>query len=60
MDGTDGLKKLKVMRPLTDEEMRTLFEKLQVFLGADIKKLIDRSDVPHTFRLINDRVFYVR
>lgn len=48
------------MRPLTDEEMRKLFEKLQSFLGADIKKLIDRSDEPHTFRIIKERVFYVR
>ena len=48
------------MRPLTDDEMRTLFEKLQIFLGADIKSLIDRIDEPHTFRLIDTRVFYLR
>src|SRR5688572_28848845 len=47
------------MRPLTDEEMRTLFEKLQTFIGSNIKKLIERTDEPHTFRLINDRVYYL-
>ena len=48
-----------VMRPLTDEELRIMFEKLQVFIGQNIAKLIDRSDDPHTFRLIKDRVFYI-
>jgi 60S ribosome subunit biogenesis protein NIP7 len=47
------------MRPLTDEEMRKLFEKLQTFIGPNIKKLIDRSDEPYTFRLINDRIYYL-
>jgi 60S ribosome subunit biogenesis protein NIP7 len=47
------------MRPLTDEELRTLFEKLQVYIGQNIKKLIDRTDEPHTFRVIKDRVYYL-
>lgn len=47
------------MRPLTDEELRTLFEKLQVYIGQNIKKLIDRTDEPHTFRIIKDRVYYL-
>lgn len=47
------------MRPLTDDEMRKLFEKLQTFIGADVQSLIDRSDEPHTFRLIKDRIYYI-
>jgi 60S ribosome subunit biogenesis protein NIP7 len=47
------------MRPLTDEEMRKLFEKLQAFIGQNVEKLIDREDEPHTFRLMKDRVFYL-
>lgn len=47
------------MRPLTDDEMKKLFEKLQIFIGPNISKLIDRTDEPHTFRLIKDRVFYI-
>ena len=47
------------MRPLTDEEMRLLFEKLQLYVGANMSKLIDRKDKPHTFRLIKDRVYYM-
>jgi 60S ribosome subunit biogenesis protein NIP7 len=47
------------MRPLTDEEMRTFFEKLQQYVGQNIAKLIDRTDEAHSFRLINDRVFYL-
>jgi 60S ribosome subunit biogenesis protein NIP7 len=47
------------MRPLTDEEMRIFFEKLQAYVGSNISKLIDRTDEPHTFRLIKDRVYYL-
>jgi len=47
------------MRPLTDEEMRVVFEKLQTYIGKNIAKLIDRTDEPYTFRLIKDRVFYL-
>ena len=47
------------MRPLTDDEMKKLFEKLQAFMGQNIEKLIDRNDEPHTFRIIKDRVFYL-
>jgi 60S ribosome subunit biogenesis protein NIP7 len=47
------------MRPLTDEEMREFFGKLQTFIGNNITKLIDRQDAPHTFRLMNDRVYYI-
>lgn len=41
------------MRPLTDEEMRIFFEKLQSYIGTNISKLIDRTDEPYTFRLVN-------
>ena len=47
------------MRPLTDEEMKVFFEKLQSFIGDNITKLIDRQDEPHTFRIIRDRVYYI-
>lgn len=47
------------MRPLTDEEMRIFFEKMQSYIGNNIAKLIDRSDEPFTFRMIKDRVFYL-
>lgn len=47
------------MRPLTDEEMRVFFAKLQTYIGSNIAKLIDRKDEPFTFRLIKDRVFYL-
>jgi ribosome biogenesis protein Nip4 len=40
------------MRPLTDEEMRIVFEKLQSYIGTNIAKLIDREDEPYTFRLV--------
>ena len=47
------------MRPLTDDEIRVLFEKLQLYIGQNIAKLIDRKDEPYTFRLVKDRVYYI-
>jgi 60S ribosome subunit biogenesis protein NIP7 len=47
------------MRPLTDDEMRLFFEKLQLYIGQNIAKLIDRQDEPYTFRLVKDRVYYL-
>lgn len=47
------------MRPLTDEEMKVFFEKLQSFIGDNITKLIDRDDEPYTFRMVKDRVYYI-
>ncbi|GIZ03161.1 60S ribosome subunit biogenesis protein NIP7 homolog [Caerostris extrusa] len=47
------------MRPLTDEEITSLFEKLSNFIGENVKLLIDRPDGVYCFRLHNDRVFYV-
>ena len=48
------------MRPLTDDEMKAVFEKLQSYIGTNVSKLIDRTDEPHTFRMIRDRVYYLR
>ena len=31
------------MRPLSDEELRAVFEKLQTYIGGNISKLIDRQ-----------------
>ncbi|CAE7493802.1 nip7 [Symbiodinium sp. KB8] len=47
------------MRPLTDEETRTFFEKLAQFIGRNIKALLDRSDERYCFRLHRERVYYV-
>ncbi|BFZ60405.1 ribosome biosynthesis protein nip7 [Saitoella coloradoensis] len=47
------------MRPLTEQETRTLFEKLAQYIGRNITHLIDRPDDPHCFRLQKDRVYYV-
>ncbi|XP_014670993.1 PREDICTED: 60S ribosome subunit biogenesis protein NIP7 homolog isoform X2 [Priapulus caudatus] len=47
------------MRPLTDEETKTFFEKLAKYIGENIKLLIDRPDGTYCFRLHNDRVYYV-
>jgi len=48
------------MRPLTDEEMKTMFEKLSKYIGENIQQLIQRPDGEYCFRLANDRVYYVR
>ena len=47
------------MRPLTEEETKTMFEKLSKYIGDNIKLLIDRSDGAYCFRLHKDRVYYV-
>mmetsp|Transcript_32196 Transcript_32196/g.36608 ORF Transcript_32196/g.36608 Transcript_32196/m.36608 type:complete len:182 (-) Transcript_32196:50-595(-) len=47
------------MRPLTEDETRTLFVKLTEYMGKSIEKMINRSDERHCFRLIKDRVYYV-
>nr|ACO11772.1 60S ribosome subunit biogenesis protein NIP7 homolog [Lepeophtheirus salmonis] len=48
------------MRPLTEEETKTLFEKLSKYIGEEsIKRLIDRSDGVYCFRLHKVRVYYV-
>lgn len=47
------------MRPLTDDETKTLFEKLSKYIGENVKLLLDRPDGMYCFRLHRDRVFYV-
>ncbi|KAI9496260.1 60S ribosome subunit biogenesis protein nip7 [Zychaea mexicana] len=47
------------MRPLTNEETTTLFEKLAKYIGSNIKHLIDRPDETYCFRLHKDRVYYL-
>ncbi|OZJ05745.1 60S ribosome subunit biogenesis protein nip7 [Bifiguratus adelaidae] len=47
------------MRPLTEEETKTFFEKLAKYIGSNIKHLIDRPDETYCFRLHKDRVYYV-
>ncbi|XP_039251971.1 60S ribosome subunit biogenesis protein NIP7 homolog [Styela clava] len=47
------------MRPLTEDETKTLFEKLAKYIGENIKLLIDRPDGVYCFRLHRDRVYYV-
>ncbi|CAF3440972.1 ribosome biosynthesis protein nip7 [Fusarium graminearum] len=53
------------MRPLTEKETQTLFEKLANYTGGSLKNLIaPLDDSPnadrYVFRLVRDRVFYVR
>ncbi|MCJ8733600.1 hypothetical protein PDJAM_G00225590, partial [Pangasius djambal] len=51
--------KKKRMRPLTDEETKTMFEKLSKYIGENIKLLVDRPDGTYCFRLHHDRVYYI-
>ena len=48
------------MRPLTEPETKTLFEKLANYTGQSLKHLIDNPQDPHVFRIQNSRVYYVR
>lgn len=48
------------MRPLTEPETKTLFEKLASYTGQSLKQLIDNPQDPHVFRIQNSRVYYVR
>mmetsp|Transcript_13915 Transcript_13915/g.30236 ORF Transcript_13915/g.30236 Transcript_13915/m.30236 type:complete len:245 (-) Transcript_13915:887-1621(-) len=47
------------MRPLTEEETKTLFLKLSEYIGRSIERMINRTDERHSFRLLKDRVYYV-
>lgn len=47
------------MRPLTEDETKTLFLKLSEYIGKNLERLIDRSDDRYCFRLIKDRVYYI-
>ncbi|KAI3387748.1 hypothetical protein SNEBB_008255 [Seison nebaliae] len=46
------------MRPLTEEENKIMFEKLNHYIGDNMKQLIDRKDGTYCFRMHNDRVYY--
>jgi len=47
------------MRPLTEDETKTLFLKLSEYIGRSIERLINRTDERHCFRLLdNGRVYY--
>mgnify|MGYP005850265691 CR=1 FL=1 len=45
------------MRPLTEEETKTVFLKLSEYIGKNIERMINRSDERHCFRLIKVRQF---
>lgn len=47
------------MRPLTEEETKTVFLKLSEYIGKNIERMINRSDERHCFRLIKDRCYYI-
>jgi len=48
------------MRPLTDDETRAVFEKLEKYVGAEnIEVLLQRDDERFCFRLVKNRVYYV-
>lgn len=48
------------MRPLTDEETKTVFAKLAHYIGNNVVHLVDRPEEDaHVFRLHRDRVYYV-
>jgi len=47
------------MRPLSEEEMRAVFQKLNDYIGRNIEHLLTNPSEPHSFRLLKDRVYYV-
>ncbi|KAK7093768.1 60S ribosome subunit biogenesis protein NIP7 homolog [Littorina saxatilis] len=47
------------MRPLTEEETKTFFEKLSKYIGDSIALLLDRQDGAYCFRLHKERVYYI-
>jgi 60S ribosome subunit biogenesis protein NIP7 len=48
------------MRPLTEDETKTLFLKLSEYIGKNIEKMINRTDERHCFRLAKgDRCYYI-
>lgn len=54
-----------IMRPLTEQELRTVLEKLTVYVGSSVKDLLtptDSSGKPDrwVFRLAQSRVYFVR
>mmetsp|Transcript_4359 Transcript_4359/g.6479 ORF Transcript_4359/g.6479 Transcript_4359/m.6479 type:complete len:181 (+) Transcript_4359:666-1208(+) len=47
------------MRPLTEDETKSVFGKLTKYIGHDVARLIDRKDERHVFRLNKSRVYYL-
>uniref|UniRef100_A0A7S3JT61 60S ribosome subunit biogenesis protein NIP7 homolog n=1 Tax=Aureoumbra lagunensis TaxID=44058 RepID=A0A7S3JT61_9STRA len=47
------------MRPLTDDELRSLIEKLMKFVGKNIEKILKHPREAHCFRVQKDRIYYV-
>ena len=47
------------MRPLTEEETKSVFQKLDTYIGRSIEKLINNPSERYCFRLHSDRVFYM-
>lgn len=47
------------MRPLTDNEMELVLDKIAKYIGENVAALASREDEPHVFRLHKDRVFYM-
>lgn len=45
------------MRQLTEEETKTLFSKLKLFLEENLKYLIDREDEDYVFRLQEQKIY---
>jgi 60S ribosome subunit biogenesis protein NIP7 len=48
------------MRPLTEEESKTFFEKLNKYIGENVRLLLERSDGTYCFRFHRDRVYYCK
>jgi 60S ribosome subunit biogenesis protein NIP7 len=46
------------MRPLTEEETKSFFEKLSKYIGRNIRLLIDREDGEFCFRFHKNRIYY--
>ena len=46
------------MRPLTDDETKSVLIKLDYYIGKNVAKLIDRNDDTYCFRLHKERVYY--
>ena len=47
------------MRPLTEKEMKQLFDKLAKYIGPNTKHLADRKDEEWVFRLHKSRIWYM-
>lgn len=47
------------MRQLTEQETKTVFEKLSGYIGPNISQLVQRPDEKYCFRIQKDRVYYM-